>query len=253
MPASPVSLPRRRLPCAASVLVIALALLLGACAAKAPTHRGEVRGEAFELGQIAQSDTNRVASIAMRDNLDGLVLLLGKLYLRNPVEWRKTARTREDAIATVRAALDSGNAWPPLAGARDIAALSHALSPEFSGDRAAAFIHAAADMLITAHGGKRDIHLIDGLDPQRIYNAARNMETALWILNTRRDAQGQPLLRANELGSDARNLSFEREFGKIIGRLDLLARVLTESYRRAGISYVQNLIAAPFLVFLPVR
>ena len=231
--------------------VIALALLLGACAAKAPTDRGEVRGEAFGLGQIAQSDTNRVASIAMHDNLDGLVLLLGKLYLRNPAEWRKTASTREDAIATVQAAL--GSPWPPLDGARDIAALSLALSPEFSGDRAAAFIHAAADMLVTAHGGERDIHLIDGLNPQRIYNAARNMETALWILNTRRDAQGQPLLRANEIGSEARNLSFEREVGKINGRLDLLARVLTEGYRRAGISYVQNLLAAPFLVFLPVR
>ena len=50
-----------------------------------------------------------------------------------------------------------------------------------------------------------------------------------------------------------RNLSFECEFGKVIGRLDLLAVVLTEKYRRAVIAYVQNLVGGTFLQFLPVR
>ena len=79
------------------------------------------------------------------------------------------------------------------------------------------------------------------------------METALWILNTRRDAAGQPLLHANEITGEVRNLSFEREFGQIIGRLDLLATYTTERYRRAAIDYMQSLVAAPFLVFLPVK
>jgi len=65
--------------------------------------------------------------------------------------------------------------------------------------------------------------------------------------------QGQPLLLANEIGPDTRNLSFEREFGKIIGRLDLLATYTTERYRRAAIGYAQGLVAAPLLAFLPVR
>jgi hypothetical protein len=79
------------------------------------------------------------------------------------------------------------------------------------------------------------------------------MEAALWILNTRRDAAGQPLLHANEIAGEVRNLSFEREFGQIIGRLDLLATVATERHRRAVIDYVQGLVAAPFLAFLPVK
>ena len=49
------------------------------------------------------------------------------------------------------------------------------------------------------------------------------------------------------------NLSFEREFGKVIGRLDLLAEVATEKYRRAVISYVQNFVGGTFLQFLPMR
>ena len=58
---------------------------------------------------------------------------------------------------------------------------------------------------------------------------------------------------SNEITADSRNLSFEREFGKIIGRLDLLATYTTERYRRAVIGYVQGLVAAPLLAFLPVR
>ena len=58
---------------------------------------------------------------------------------------------------------------------------------------------------------------------------------------------------ANEITGEVRNLSFEREFGQIIGRLDLLATFSTERYRRAAIDYVQGLVAAPFLAFLPVK
>jgi hypothetical protein len=60
-------------------------------------------------------------------------------------------------------------------------------------------------------------------------------------------------LLADEITGPERNLSFEREFGKIIGRLDLLAEVATEKYRRAVISYVQNFVGGTFLQFLPVR
>ena len=85
------------------------------------------------------------------------------------------------------------------------------------------------------------------------YNAARNVETAVWLLAQRRNAQGQPLLLADEIGQQGRNLSFEREFGKIIARLDLLAAFTTEKYRRAAISYVQGIVGGTFLQFLPVR
>jgi hypothetical protein len=134
-----------------------------------------------------------------------------------------------------------------------VAALALALSPDFSGDRVAAFIIACDDTIVTAHGGRRDFYYLDAIDPQHVYNAARDMEIALWLLASRRDAQGQPLLLADAMGPQERNLSFEREFGKIIGRLDLLASYMTERYRRAGIDYVQGLLMAPFLAFAPVR
>ena len=208
-----------------------------------------MQGAEFSSGELLQSEANRITQNAMTANHRSLMLLSDKLYRRNPAEWRKSAATRETALAQLELALLSAQPWAPLAGQRDVAALS----PDFAGDRVAAFIVACADTIVTAHGGKREFYYLDGVDPQHLYNAARNMEIALWVLNTRRNAQGQPLLLANEIGPDTRNLSFEREFGKIIGRLDLLATYTTERYRRAAIDYMQSLVAAPFLVFLPVK
>ena len=229
-----------------------LALLAG-CASDASVDRGPVQGSEFHPGELLQSEGNRYTQAGMRANQASLLLLADKLYRRNPAEWRKSAASREAALAQINVAMQSGQAWAPLAGRRDVAALSLALSPEFTGDRVAAFILGCQDTIVTAHGGRREFYYLDGVDPQHIYNAARNMETALWILNTRRVANGQPLLLANEIGGDQRNLSFEREFGKIIGRLDMLAAYMTERYRRAAINYVQGIVAAPILAFLPVK
>jgi hypothetical protein len=235
---------------------LGLALLLGGCSTMgpAPVHRGETQTAPLTGSELAQSDVNRMATLGMRDNLESLYRLLDKLYRRNPAEWRKTSSTsREAAIERVRSAITSRTPWPELQGKRDIAALSLALSVDFRGDRVAAFIYASADMLIVAHDGKTTFYLVDGLDAQYVYNAARNIESAVWLLATRRNAAGQPLLLADEISERERNLSFEREFGKVIGRLDLLSSVLTEKYRRAVITYMQNLAGASFLQFLPVR
>ncbi|WP_412103198.1 hypothetical protein [Polaromonas sp. SM01] len=233
-----------------------LALLLGGCSNMGPAsvHRGETQVAPLTVNELVQSDVNRVATLGMRDNLDSLYRLLDKLYRRNPTEWRKTsAVSRDAAVQKVREAITQRTPWPELKGQRDIAALSLALAPDFKGDRVAAFIYASADMLIVAHDNRSTFYLVDGLDAQHIYNAARNIESAVWLLASRRNTAGQPLLLADEISAQERNLSFEREFGKVIGRLDLLSEVLTEKYRRAVISYVQNLAGASFLQFLPVR
>ncbi|MEO7400031.1 MAG: hypothetical protein ABIV07_04585 [Polaromonas sp.] len=229
-------------------------MLLTACTSSAPTTRGEVKIAPMALPELAQSDINRMTTLAMRDNIESLLLIADKLYRRNPAEWRKTGLpSREAALARLRGAIDSGARWPELGEKRDIAALSLALGQDFAGDRVAAFTFASADMLITAHGGSRNFYLTDNLDAQYLYNAARNIEIAVWILSSRRNAAGQPLLLADEISGRERNLSFEREFGKLIGRLDLLSTVQTEKYRRAVVTYAHYLLGTAFLQFLPVR
>lgn len=235
--------------------LLLLALPLGAAACtSAPQTRGSARGEPASAGEAVQSDTNRMATLAMRDNLASLMLLADKLYRRNPAEWRRAGQSsREAALDQLAAAIRMAQPPASLQGRRDIAAMALALQPEFVGDRVNAFVYATADMLITAHGGKTSFNLLDSLEPQLLHNAARNVEAAAWLLAQRRNSAGQPLLLADEINATERNLSFEREFGKIIGRLDLLAAYLTEKLRRAAIGYVQSLLGGQFFQFLPVR
>lgn len=244
-----------KLPYFFRIIPVVLLLSLAACSAfqHTPTPHGEVKGADVNGKEMVQSDTNRVATLGMQANLDSLYRLMDKLYRRNPAECKKTGADRDDCMKKVKEAIAGRKDWPGLQGQRDIKALSLALKPEFDGDRVAAFIYGAADMIITAHGGKTEFFLVDSLDAQFVFNAARNIEIASWLLASRHNVAGRSLLLSDEIGDTARNLSFEREFGKIVGRLDLLASFVTEKYRRAGIGYVQNLFGGTFLQFLPVR
>jgi hypothetical protein len=102
-------------------------------------------------------------------------------------------------------------------------------------------------MLVKAHGGRIEFYLTDSIDPQSVYNAARNVEIADWKLSNARDENGQLYLLTNEINETERNLSFEREFGKIVGRLDLLAIALAERSQRLISRVTQNLATAAFL------
>lgn len=245
-----------------SIALLALALLAGcvmgppprqppaSAAADAPSTEGP-RTEVMSADQMAQTDFNRTLTVAMRDNLASLYDLLDKLYRRNPREWRKAGMAdHASAVAAVRRAIDTRTPPAGLAGLHDVQVLAVALDPAYQGDRVAAFVYGMADTVIAAHDGKTRFYASDMLDGQRVYNAARNIEAAAWLLASRRDARDEPLLLANEMSADAVNLSFEREFGAIIGRLDLIANLLGENTRRIGINYAQGLM---FFSFLPVR
>ena len=223
-------------------------LMMTGCVA--PPDPG-LKGESMSADQFAQSDINRLQTLAMRDNLDSLDRLLEKLYRRNPAEWRKAGFTdMQTALEQGRTRIRSGAVPEELAGLQDIEVLSVAMDPRYPGDRVAAFVLGLSSTIIAAHGGVTRFHVTDSVDARHVFNAARNVEIAAWMLSSRRDAQGRPLLLSNELGDGVANLSFEREFGRIIARLDLEAALQDEGLRRIGVNYVQGLL---FFNFLPVR
>lgn len=231
--------------CASGSLLWAAGCSLGQPEAVGP------ESEEMSMDQFAQTDFNRTVTLEIRDNLDSLYSLLDKLYRRNPREWRKAGvPTQEAAVARVRKMIETRTPPADLSGLRDIQILAVSLDPAYTRDRVAAFIYGLADTLIAAHNDKTRIYVSDVLHGQRIYNAARNVEAAAWLLASRRNVAGEPLLLANEISPTVTNLSFEREFGAIIGRLDLIANLLGENDRRIGINYAQGLL---FFNFLPVR
>jgi len=201
--------------------------------------------------EFFQTSVERMATLAMHDNLQSLYLLMNKLYLRNPAQWKRSGfLDAATAERQVRQAIEQQQPLPQLGGRKDLAALSYAMSPEFLGDRVGAFIYAIGSMLVTAHGNRLAFYMTDSLNPRFINNAARNIEKATWLLGQRQDAQGEPLLFSNAISEEGSNLSFATEFGKIVARLDLVAQMLDERYRRIGLNYAQSLL---FLNFLPVQ
>lgn len=231
-----------------------LAGLLVLCSSGCSQQQGRDIAEQFRKGkpdEFFQTSVDRMATLGMRDNLQSLYLLMGKLYLRNPAQWRKSGYPDgTTAQREIRNAIEKRQPLPSLGNRRDLAALSYSLSPEFQGDRVGAFIYAIGSMLVTAHGGRTEFYMTDAIDPQFVSNAARNIEKATWLLSQRQDANGVLLLFSNEISEEGSNLSFAVEFGKIVARLDLLTQMLDERYRRIGLNYAQSLL---FMNFLPVQ
>ena len=232
-----------------------LVLVFLLCTTACSQQQGRDIARQFSNGkpdEFLQTSVDRMATLGMRDNLQSLYLLMNKLYLRNPNQWRQSGYL--DAVSAareIRSAIENRQPLPALGDRRDLAALSYSLSPEFRGDRVGAFIYAIGSMLVTAHGGGRTrFYISDTINPQFVSNAARNIEKATWLLSQRQDANGVLLLFSNEISEEGSNLSFAVEFGKIVARLDLLTQMLDERYRRIGVNYAQSLL---LMNFLPVQ
>lgn len=233
------------------LLCLPLVALLQGCSGRLDNDSIVNTSNPIKASELLQTDVDRMATLAMRNNLNSLYRLMHKLYQRNPAEWRKNGFADSlSAERQIQQAIEHNQDWPALGGRRDIAALDYALSPAFQGDRVGAFTYSVGSMLVTAHGGNTEFYLQDRFNAEFIHNAARNMEKAAWMLGQRRDAQGRPLLLSNEVSAQGSNLSYAVEFGKIVARLDLLTHVLEERYRRVGANYAQSLF---LLNFLPVQ
>jgi len=208
------------------------------------------RAEGNPLMQFGKSDLDRMADVEMRENSQGLRTLMTKLYKRNPRELRKS--TADSAENMARWVFEDRQDWrfPAIGNAEGTDAIQQAFRPEFQGDRVLSLIVGIQTMLIRAHGGKTEFFLTDSIDPQSVYNAARNVEIAVWKLSNARDEAGQLYLLSNEINGAERNLSFEREFGKIIGSLDLYALTLSEKLQRSLTRVAQTLATA---LFLPLK
>lgn len=205
--------------------------------------------------QFAKTDIDRIADLHRREIQSGLQRLAEKLYRRNPREWKKSGYTSLDAaVAALFHAARAGQS-PDPDGRRSTALLLAGLREDYPHDRVAAFVGGLNTMLHEAFDGRMEFFLLDELDPQKIYNAARNVEIAAWKLANAKRTQaeadlpsGTPLLFSNEM-APIQNLSFEREFGRLIGNLDVLWQVAADKTQRTVVKVVQNVAIA---VFLPI-
>ncbi len=208
--------------------------------------------QSLDASQLIKSDIDRVADAHLQELRVSLRMLAEKLYRRNPREWKKSGAA--DIETAVNRIMEPAAGWryPELEGKYASDALQLAFRDDYRGDRVLALIGGLGGMLHSAFNEKTEFYLTDDLDPQKIYNSARNIEIAVWRLSHARDAEGRLFLLSNEAGQSnglAQNLSFEREFGRVIGQLDLLARIIADKSNRTVVKVIQNIATA---VFIPI-
>ena len=227
-------------------LVVLLALSLAACTTKMGKD-GRTQ-TTVDVKYLAKSDVDRIADTDRAEVVEGLLLIADKLYKRNPKEWKKGgAVSREAAVERLR--LRNSRSWPEFGGLRERQAAALAFSNAYDGDRVAALVYGLLTMVDAAFEHKEEFYILDSLNETKLYNAARNMEIAVWKLSNDRNQAGELFLLSNELDPANRNLSFEREFGRITGLLDLMAKIIAD---RNGRTVSRSAQAVATMVFLPV-
>lgn len=225
-------------------------VLLAACGAQPIEHKnGGSSVRSFSIKELAKTDVDTVVEIHQQAILASLRTLTLKLYRRNPAEWRKSGHASADAATA--SLFEPLVAWQASA-ARPLdwqARLGDAWRADYAADRVQALMHGLLVMHMAAFDHRTEFYLLSEVDAQKLYNAARNTEAVAWKLAAARDASGAPLLLTNGVDDKGvANLSFEREFGKLIALQDTLARIVEDKNNRSirfGVVNVASMVLLP--------
>ena len=233
---------------AAAALAASLAIVLAGCAPPEPPPE-EVMPERMTAKDLAKGDIATVLDIHLERTLYYLRELTIKLYRRNPAQWRQTDKPSAEFVVEQLFAGPRVPDFPELGGARGVDAIRLAFSDVYTGDRVLAFMAGLTDMLRASYDNRTEFWMFQDLDPQSLYNSARNVETAAWLLANERGHDGRLYLLSNSREGEPRNLSYERLFGKIIAQQDTLARISATRQQRQ-IRFVVHRVAGA--VFFPI-
>ena len=219
-------------------------LFLTGCSTNTPPASNTIDPDT-ELSYLAKSDIDTVTDIHLRQ-VDGyLKELTYKLYRRNPRHCDGGTANIEQCVTQ----LFSNSKNKKLVVKNAINNIKLSFDNEFRGDRVASFVLGLRSMIHRAYSDKTEFFFFDELDPQKLYNSARNIEIAVWRLSNYRDNNDKLFLLSNGIDSKVANLSFERLFGKLVATQDSIAAIISESSRRRIKNVIQRLATA---VFLPI-
>lgn len=232
----------------AFILVLTFALSGTACSQQ--SARGESpKKSSFNIKSLAKSDIDEVLDIHVREMRGYLRELMVKLYKRNPRELNKSKFPGIDQ--NIDRVFNQVHNWKyeELNNRKSIEAIYLVFDEKFEGDRVFAFIVGLTSMVMSSYGNKAAFYMLDTVDPQKLYNSARNIEIAVWKLENNLDSKGEVFLYSNSLPDEPVNLSYERLFGKMIATQDTIAIIIAGKTNRGIKKVIQQMATA---VFLPI-
>ncbi len=204
---------------------------------------GDVKGRDFEISSVLKNDIDLVSETHQKIVRNALINLAEKLYKRNPDQWKKGGyQNRQEALDVLKQ-----YPYPEIDGKSSIACIWLTFDESYQGDRVKAFIAGLSTMIMQAYDNHESFYLHNMLEAQKLYDSARNLELASWLLRTKRNSSGRLFLLSSG-GSEEINLSFERLFGKMINAQDMLAQIMADRSHRQ----IKNTLQAIATAFIPI-
>ncbi|PHS26367.1 MAG: hypothetical protein COA83_03155 [Methylophaga sp.] len=202
------------------------------------------------ISRLAKSDIHEVIELHQRAVMQDLKSLMFKLYKRNPAG--RHDKNKRDIKTSVDLFFSHHHHhyfphWQHL-DATDIIRI--ALDETYQGsDRVLPFIFGMRKMMMASYDNHTEFFYFTSIDQQKLYNSARNIEIAAWMLAEKRDINGKLLLLSDSLTDEYRNLSYQRIFGEMIATQDNLAEIIA---RKNGRLIKTVMVRAASMMFLPI-
>ena len=196
------------------------------------------------IKNLGKSDIDLVSDIhiqALRDHLRELTL---KLYGKNPDELGKIPGfSLEHRMAQI---LDHPTdvSYRELDYKHSVSAIELAFDRHYRGDRVFALLLGISSMLRFSYNDRNELFLFDNLDPQKLYNSARNLEKIAWRLRTE-TLHGKELIDAGPAHGQG---SFEDEISRMVSIQDLMAEIIAAKTQRI----VNKAVQSATTIFIPI-
>ncbi|MBF0589633.1 MAG: hypothetical protein HQL53_10945 [Magnetococcales bacterium] len=238
-------------PVLLGALICSLLMLTGCAAGNSFQKESPeqwVRNSGFQLSDLAKSDVNLIIETHQKEAMRSLMTLMRILYRLNPKELKKSATSL--TAMTRHIFFDPTHNWTfsDLQGKRNIECLNLAFDPRFQGDRVKALTVGMGSMIMASYDDKREFYFLN-LDPQKLFNSARNLEIISRRLANRQGSEGRPLLQTHTPWAPRVNIGFERLFGKMIATQDVMAKIVAQKNKRLIKNTLQFIASS---VFLPI-
>lgn len=181
------------------------------------------------LKNLGKSEVDMVIDAVIAENTEHISNLAVHLYSLNPEELTKTTppvSLAERLTQIVEHPTDT--AYAELENTTAVNTLRLFFNKDFNGDRVFALLIGIHSMLRFSYNNQTEFFMFDDMDPQALYNSARNLETVLERLYLE-DEQGHVLLNVATLTPGN---TFHNSMIKLISNQDLLAKITSQQTHR---------------------
>ncbi len=209
-----------------------------------------VNPDSYAVSRWGKSDMDEVIEFHQRAAMQNLKELMVKLYYRNPAGRHDVKLRTIEASVNLTFSHSNDDYYPQWESIKATDIVRIALDESYQGsDRILPFIVGLRKMIMASYDNHTEFFYLTSIDAQKLYNSARNIEIAAWMLAENRDVHGRLLLLSDSLEQERRNLSYQRLIGQIIATQDNLATIMSH---KSGRLIKNVVVTAASMVFLPI-